>query len=698
MSSIDKDMQNIASGYDGRVRVRNTSVSKGCGGCNGQIKFYIGNECILSIHDRYGYINESEKAQIRDAILRYKAREKNAEEERRREEARRREEERRREEARRLEEERRREAERVAAYNGVVGAATVAKRSVGLSHSTLVREVQGLQGQTKEIIAALSSAKFEVDGVKARLKELLQAQSDGLKKIEEEYKSKVIEISRFETLPSDKTTEFYRQKGRELSAVSTLLTSATFAQGEIVRASEYVKKLLSLHETLVSKREFFLKNEQKGGYAGEVAKVALEQINAVDKNSAEKIEEVLKRLRDAEKELERSGDEEALLRTIEELRNVQGVSQTTQKIVLRQSSYEHIDYAEQCKEAASDLRRIYDVLTKKSYTTATREELELVEQALQKVSAGMSGKSLLDDLQATTDLLRLVYEDDEGNKEVFEEYARIKEALEGFGLEVELLDVFNYEEQRERLLNKLYETRAAHDLQDKREEAEDRRSLLSLGVRSAFSEQGLYFVSGKVSEMDTAEELVFALPGVDDAVVKALVTERGVHWFVCGTEKADGSVVSAERVLEIMRVFDADQKPQKILNSLSQALDIRQAQITGATDANSQNALVSIAQNGLFSLTEELRTEDGRTVTTGEIMQMISEEFSREAEENRLKYATGVKEGRTQIPKTGKNSLGAVDVDELIKRSRDMRSRDRTFSNKPKQKPKAQPRARYMKK
>ena len=110
MSSIDKDVERVAQNCDSSARM----VRRG-----DQLVVKIDGETVVTLNDRYGYINEYERAAIERGIRNYRIEQRRREDERRRreDERRRREEEERRrreeEERRRKEEERRRlEAER----------------------------------------------------------------------------------------------------------------------------------------------------------------------------------------------------------------------------------------------------------------------------------------------------------------------------------------------------------------------------------------------------------------------------------------------------------------------------------------------------------------------------------------------------------------------------------------------------------
>lgn len=695
MSSIDKHMQDIAAGYDSRVRVCNTSITKGAGGCNGQIKFYIGRECILSINDRYGVINDYEKAQIRDAILNYRRREADVERRRQEEEERRRREE---EERRRREEEERRrraEAERVAAYNTLVASVKFSKRSVESSFSAVTQANGELSRQIQAVNQSLQKAKFDVSGVKARMREIDRKRESSLSSLKNERDKKIERISQFDNVQSNLTTERYRQLQRDLNSVGVLLKSATFDNDEIAKMEQYVRELLVAQDKLYAQLQQLKQEQSSEGASGEIAKVAVSQIEKIDKNSLEQIENALSQLQRVQEQIKKSNDEAAAFRVIDELRNSVSSIQTESKFVPRQQTYRHIDYQKQCSDAEEQLRKLYDALKAKNHTTATQGELEYIERTLQQFSSGLAGKNLLDALNNMTNLVRSIHTDDNLCEDIFRDYDGIKEELARFGVTAENVDAFNYDEQRERLLETLYSKRAENELAQNKEKAEEKRSILAMGLRNAFAEQGLYFVTGRISDKETAEEYVFAIPGVDDAVVKAVVTEDSLHWFVCGTQKEDGTTASAERVLQIMRAFDSSQKPQKILNSLSQALKIQSGRITDATDCNSPDALDKIAANGYFSLAESLISSDGTAVLSGQILRDISNQFAQEAEENKRVYSSGQIAGNTKINKA-QDRLAIADARAMKKAMQSLRSSD--ARPKPARRQSNASRARYMNK
>lgn len=692
MSSIDKDMQDIACGYDRRVRVRNTSVSKSYDGCDGYIKFYIGSECILSIKDRYGYISDYEKEQIRRAIQNYQSHERDEERRAAEAERRRREEEERR---RREEEERRRraEAERVAAYNKLVTSVGTAKRQVEAAYSAVTQIERELKIQTESIKKELSAAKFDVASVRERLRHLDSKRQSTLNALTAERTGKLEKISRFEGVQNSLTTDRYNQLQKELSAVGATLSSASFDSGEIESMSAYVKQLVAAQQRLSELRGQFEKDAALGGASAEIAKIALRQIDGLDTSSLEQIETAFARLDEARGRIEQCNDYTEIYRITEELKNAPASVHAESQFTPRQSTYRHIDYATQCAEAAEELRRWYDSLKGKEYSTATQGELERVERALQQFACGMSGKSQLDSIASMTDLLRIIDADDRLFGEIFADYDRLKKDLEKVGATAERLDALNYNAQRQRMLETLYRRRAEIEMDQDKESAEDKRCMLSFGVRSAFAEQGLYFVTGRVSECERAEELVFALAGVADAVIKAEITEDSLHWYVCGTRREDGNEASAERVLEIMKAFDRSGAPQKILNSLSQTLKIQTGEITAAIDCTSEGALQRIVENGVFSLSQELVSEDGGTVTAGEIMRRIAEAFPQERERNAAVYANGVKKGNTKIS-NAQDRLAKLDARVYDKKTSAVRSRDSRA--KPKQQQANGLRVRYM--
>lgn len=693
MSSIDKYMQGIASGYDRRVRVYNTSTSKGAGGCNGYINFYINGRCILTIKDRYGYISEDEKAQIRRAIHDYQTSERYEEERRRREEEERRrraEEERRRREE---EERRRREAERVAAYNSLVSSVASAKRGVESSFATVTQVDGEIKRQTQAIGESLNRARYEAPEVRARLDEIDKRRRYSLATLTAERKNKIERIARYDGVKNNLTTANYVQMQRELNSIGTMLTSATFNRDEVTQMDDYVKQLLAAQERLYAQRESFSRQQSTGGVSGEIAKLAVQQIDNVNKNSLEQIEATLTQLQQTQEKIKASNTETEMFGVVEALRNAPVVSSAERNFVPRQSTYAHIDYAGRCQEAAGKLRDMLDSLKSREYTTATQGELEHIERALQEFSTGMVGKNQLDSITSMTELVGCIQADDRLFEDIFNDYKQIKDELAKYGVVAERLDALNYESQRERLLEELYSNLALSELDQEKEEAADKRNMLAMGLRSAFADQGLYFIGGRVSENGTAEENVFAIPGVNDAVVKAIVTEDGLHWFVCGTQKEDGTVASAERVYEVMRVFDESGKPQKILNSFSQSLNICSGNITNAVDYKSPDALQTIADNGIFSLSQTFTSGDGAEVSAGQIMNEISREFADEAEANGRAYAASRHETSTPIKQTA-DRLSYADRQAVNKKINAIRKRE--SRPRPRQRNAGAARARHM--
>lgn len=693
MSSIDKDMQDIACRYDSRVRVHNTSVVKGSGGCHGQIKFYIGGECILVIQDRYGVINESEKTQIRQAIENYHRRE-GIEQERRQREA----EERRRmeeEERKRREEERKRreEAERVAAYNMLISSVAAAKRGVDSAFDAVTTTDKELKQRISAVEQLLSTAQFDVSEVKSRLQGIDKKRQSSLSALSQERERKLAQILRFDSVQSHLSTVDYRQKQKELESIGTLLNSVSFNGDEVVQIENYVKELLVAQEKLYTQRKKFQKQQELGGVSGEIAKIAVQQIDGVNTNSLEQVEAMLVQLQETQEQIEKSNSDTEMFRIADALRNAPVLQQVEREFVPRQSTYTHIDYAKQCEEAVAQLKNLLEDLKNQQYTTATQGELEYIERTLQEFSIGIKGKNLLDSIMSMTDLVRCIQSDDRLSEDIFQDYAWLKNELAKVGIPAERLDVFHYDAQRSRLLDLLYARLAEFELEQENGDAETKRNMLALGLRTAFAEQGIFFVSGRISEKGAAEEDVFAIPGVDDVVIKAVMTEDSLHWYVCGTQKENGTAVSAERVLEIMRIFDRSGIPQKILNSLSQSLKIQSGEISSAVDCTSEDALQKIIENGIFDLSQTFQSADGTEISAGELLREISREFAQAAEDNRSLYAAGQQASSTQIQRES-DRLSYADMLAVEKRATALRKREK------RQKPKRQQanvmRARYM--
>lgn len=694
MSSIDKYMQDIACGYDRRVRVHNTSVVKGVGGCHGQIKFYIGSECILVIQDRYGYISDSEKAQIRQAIGNYHRRERVEQERRQREaeERRRREEE---ERKRREEEERKRreEAERVAAYNMLVSSVAAAKRGVNSAFDAVTTTDKELKQRISAVEQSFTAAKFDVSEVQTRLREITRRREASLSALSQERERKLGQISRFDGVQSHLQTADYRQKQKELESIGTLLTSASFNGDEVAQIENYVKELLAAQEKLYAQRKKFQKQQELGGVSGEIAKIAVQQIDGVNTNSLEQIEAMLAQLQETQERIEKSNNDAEMFRIADALRNAPVSKQAERNFVPRQSTYTHIDYAKQCEDAAIQLKKLFNDLKSQQYTTATQGELEHIERTLQEFSTGIKGKNLLDSIVRMIDLVRCIQADDRLSEDIFQDYEWLKDELAKVGITAERLDAFHYEEHRSRLFDLLYSRLAELEIEQENGDAETKRNMLALGLRTAFAEQGMYFISGRISEKGAAEEDVFAIPGVDDVVIKAVITEDSLHWYVCGTQKENGTAVSAERVLEIMRIFDRCGIPQKILNSLSQSLKIQSGEISGAIDCTSENALQKIVENGIFDLSQTFQTADGTEISAGELLREISKEFSQTAEQNKLLYATEQQAGNTQIQRES-DRLSYADMLAVEKRANALRKKEKR--QKPKRQQANAARARYM--
>ena len=653
MSSIDKYMGDIACQYDSRVRVRNTSITKGYGGCNGEIKFYIGNECILTIPDRYGVIRDEEKEQIRRAISAYKQRERSENERlRREEEARRRREE---EERRRREEEERRrrlEAERVAAYNKLVSTTSAGMRSLDSALEVARNTAQRLENDLDQTARMLGQTSYDVSTVRARLDAMKTEQSKRLKSLQEEHRQKRAQLEQLHGSANYLSTEQYKERQKQANAVTARLTAAEFDGQGAESMREYVKELLDLHAKLRAQRELFTKDVQRGASSAEIARIAIERIDKADKTSLQQIKTVLQQLETAHKDIEKCDSDSQLFAIGEALRNAPAAVHVEREFVPTQSTYGSIDYAQKCRDEAEQLRRQYEALKEKELTTITASELKYVEEILQQVDVGTANSAMHNTLKEAISYLQVVHTDDslDENRRIFEDYTQLKRELAAAGIAAEKLDAANYEAQRERLIEQLCARQAEIEVEEDAEEIADKRSMLSLGVCSAFANEGLYLITGRVSESGISEELVFAIPGVEDAVIKAEITSSDLHWYVCGTAQQGKAAPSAERVMQIVSVFERDGKINRVLTALSQSLQIHQGEITNAVDADSEGALEAIAANGVFNLDQKLYSADGREMTAGERMRNLASEYAQEAERNRAQYAGADTAAGTPIP------------------------------------------------
>ncbi|MCX4312381.1 MAG: hypothetical protein OSJ83_00780 [Clostridia bacterium] len=706
MSSIDKNMGSIARSCDSRVRVHNTSVIKGVSGCRGEIKFYIGHDLILTIQDRYGVINESEKQLIRSAIRNYQEREarasREAEEQRRLEaERRRREEEERRrreaEERRRREEEerRRREAERVAAFNSVMSTTASSLSKIAAASATVTRIKNDMLEEVCAVRATLGGAVYGSNEIAKKLDGIESSIRTAYDMLSAEAERKRQQLEALRKTDDKRTTEEYRRLAAQINGVNTVLDSAAFDRAEIEQTHDYVKELVSAQREISALREKFQTDTALGGEAGEIAKLAVAKIDAANKSSAEGLTALAGSLKSVSDRIKASADSarlDELLRRVDEAAVDVGSFDAS---IITSKTYVAIDYKKLCGERFSVLSKLYDALKDKEFTSVTDGELEYLDRTVQEFSSGVADKNMYDALGELIGLVKVIHADDTLNAGIFDDYKMLKSELERHGEVVPSLRVDDYAVQREELLDKLYNARAVAEIAEERETIENERSMLSLGLRNAFAEQGLYFLSGRASDDGSVEENIFALPGVEDAVIRATVSRDGFRWTVCGTKKEDGSSVSAERVLEIMRIFDADGKPQKILESLSRSLDITHGEILDAVDGDSDNALERITENGVYDLSEECVSADGERFTVGRLLREMSAAFAGEAERNVKAYAAK-DGGRTAIRSVDRNeAIDKYRMSHVNERARKSRESDRR--KPPRRVQRNASRARYMK-
>ena len=586
MSSIDKYVESEARSINPHIRVQKVL---------GRIIGTIRGKVVFNIADRYGYLSDSERAQIRNSINMYEEEQR----EQARMEVQRRENERCEARDRLKQEMRRMQSNLQQSYANAESLYRRAIRSADLSAE--MKELQGYNVQPYQ---------ERVDKLKAKVEA-------GLEQMQADYQAKSQELQRRASSIRDNSEKsVYEEQLRELRRVASSVSTSAINADEIEELKDELRQVSTMLKE-VRKIEKNLRTVRGDGAIANIVKAALQEIQESRIASVEDVKALLSSLEDWLSLVDNLQFESRTAETARQVSTLRGDLEAIKALRVtlanyRKKEYRLISYREQIEEMAKKVLRSYASLEDAEYTTCTQERMQSVRDEVQAILVnGDSDEATLRLLEKRRDEAARYATEDRMQQENYADYkAKRQELLDG-GMElkdIEPFDVKDYDKQKERLNGLL----VAQDLE--RIAFSTRRGFYSaceamdrMGYKMLASDWG---IAEEGEDKSVAEqkalacEGVFVIPGCDDVLLQIIVSDGSMYRRLIGVQKTDGTSTSVDRIKEVAKQLEDTEEMQVFLDRYEE-IDCSRVSIEGAVDLDSSNCDEQIEANGVRILTAE---------------------------------------------------------------------------------------------
>ncbi|MGN0813406.1 MAG: hypothetical protein ACI4MQ_07860 [Candidatus Coproplasma sp.] len=625
MSSIDKYVEGEARSINPNVRVEKIGS---------HIYGYMNGTRIFSIADRYGYLDDTERSTIRDAIKAYEA--EQAERERR--------------------ERIRLENERIAALNALKSSIAGVKNRLLEAYNNAQRLCSQTDSSLNGVASVLNSLNsYNISAYFERGKTLKAKSESGKARLESRYRTSLSEVGRIERSISDgQSTEKCISQRNELRWINFNVSSADLPNAEI---EQFKGEVLKLKEALTQVKliETELNKVKRDGLAGSIAASALKEIKQYEIRSLEDVNALLLAVQNHLVEIQNASFQQQSKERSDQIELLNGILKSCsycREYVINQN-YEAVDNRVEIVKTASSVLGMYSELDTAAYTTCSREKIKEAYELTQSVLIGSAS-----DVQTLEHLKRLQEEgaiykrDDILQADNYADYLKKQKELIERGVSLEEIEAFNpidYSKQLDRLNEQLLGL-------DVQEEVDKTRTSFIMAWK-AMEDMGyrmLYHNMGGEGADALACEGVFVIPGCEGVVCQVVVSGTKVIRRIIGVERVNGMTTPIQRVLEVAKQLELDGEVEEFFNRYSEEGG---GELTVLTDVYSddENSEQAINDNGCFLLTEEgercfdklVKTDDAKAkekwrsrVSTGQIQTTVEGKgTSRDMRDDRSKQA-----------------------------------------------------------
>lgn len=576
MSSIDKGVENVARGCDPSARV----VRSG-----DKLMVKVNGVTVVTLADRYGYINESERAAIERGIRNYRIEQRRREEEERR---RREEEERRRreEERRRLEAERRRA---VAALN------REKQNAAALVDASVKAAEEAAKNMRKKLDAlALDGGGHDVSKFNAEIAEASKKADAELARV----KSKAARLKReIAGIDATQTKEAYdataKLKGMDKSVACDL---SDCGYDRIKREREALKTAL---DALVQVEERMASIAAGNGAAARVADMIAKIRGAkiACASDAEKLAADLSGRMSALRSELYDDATSALRAEIDEIcgrLEDRSVWRSDESVVYTRSHSVEREVKENAERTISEYTRLVEA----EYTVCDRDKaLVAIEYAKRVLAEQGEDAADRDALRALIDEAEEYSRRDGELRKHYGDYLDLRGRLEERGELTENLsefDVFDHETQRNKMIEKLVRL----DVEDFAEQTE----VAYMAACRVMIDLGFKMLACDLSD-GAAYEAIFVKEGRNGAAWQIVAEGDRVTRRLVGIRRVNGDVSSVDSRMAAALTDEEAGDDIEFVRRLAELSD--RTALTGAVSTGDDGSREAIEKNGVFALESE---------------------------------------------------------------------------------------------
>ena len=576
MSSIDKGVENVARGCDPSARV----VRSG-----DKLMVKVNGVTVVTLADRYGYINESERAAIERGIRNYHVEQRHRDEEERR---RREEEERRRreEERRRLEAERRRA---VAALN------REKQNAAALVDASVKAAEEAAKNMRKKLDAlALDGGGHDVSKFNAAIAEASKKADAELARVRTKAARLKREIAGFD---ATQTKEAYdaaaKLKGMDKSVACDL---SDCGYDRIKREREALKTAL---DALAQVEERMASIAAGNGAAARVADM-IAKIRGAKIACAADAEKLAADLSGRMSALRSELYDDATSALRAEIDEICGrledrsVWRSDESVVYTRSHSVEREVKENAERTIAEYTRLIEA----DYTVCDRDKaLGAIEYAKRVLAERSDDAADRDALRALIDEAGEYSRRDGELRKHYDDYLDLRGMLEERGELTENLsefDVFDHETQRNKMIEKLVRL----DVEDFAEQTEVAymaacRVMIDLGFKMLACDQS----------DGAAYEAIFVKEGRDGAAWQIVAEGDRVTRRLVGIRRASGDVSSVDSRMAAALADEEAGDDIEFVRRLAELSD--RTALTGAVSTGDDGSREAIEKNGVFALESE---------------------------------------------------------------------------------------------
>ena len=589
MSSIDKGVENVARGCDPSARV----VRSG-----DKLMVKVNGVTVVTLADRYGYINESEREAIERGIRNYHVEQRHREEEERR---RREEEERRRreEERRRLEAERRRA---VAALN------REKQNAAALVDASVKAAEEAAKNMRKKLDAlALDGGGHDVSKFNAEIAEASKKADAELARVRTKAARLKREIAGFD---ATQTKEAYdataKLKGMDKSVTCDL---SDCGYDRIKREREALKTAL---DALAQVEERMASIAAGNGAAARVADM-IAKIRGAKIACAADAEKLTADLSGRMSALRSELYDDATSALRAEIDEICGrledrsVWRSDESVVYTRSHSVEREVKENAERTIAEYTRLVEA----DYTVCDRDKaLVAIEYAKRVLAEQGDDAADRDALRALIDEAEEYSRRDGELRKHYDDYLDLRGKLEERGELTENLsefDVFDHETQRNKMIEKLVRL----DVEDFAEQTE----VAYMAACRVMIDLGFKMLACDLSD-GAAYEAIFVKEGRDGAAWQIVAEGDRVTRRLVGIRRASGDVSSVDSRMAAALADEEAGDDIEFVRRLAELSD--RTALTGAVSTGDDGSREAIEKNGVFALESEDAEREYDSLVGGE--------------------------------------------------------------------------------